>query len=108
VVRAENNGRDVKDSLGYDIFIVEGKSTKVTIRDQEHKSTFELDPSTKPKQITYHTSTGTEVPGIYELNGDHWKICTRNAGRPTSWNDPGCLLIEYERLKPTTKSPSGN
>src|SRR4051812_35232306 len=103
VVRAENNGADVKDRLGYDTFIVEGKSTKVIFRGEERKSNFEIDPSKQPKQITYITPKGTEVPGIYELDGDHWKVLSRNAGRPTSWDDPGGALMVYERVKATDK-----
>jgi uncharacterized protein (TIGR03067 family) len=100
VVRAENNGMNVKGNLGYEEFVIEGKTTKVMYRGEERKSSFEIDPSKKPKWITFITPKGTEIPAIYELKGDKWRVLSRNAGRPEKWDDPGCALMEYERVKP--------
>jgi uncharacterized protein (TIGR03067 family) len=88
VMRAENSGIDVKDRLGYDEFIIEGTATKVIFRGEERKGSFEIDPQQKPKWITFTPPNGGQVPAIYELKGDHWKVLSRNAGRPQKMGRP--------------------
>jgi uncharacterized protein (TIGR03067 family) len=100
IVRAEQEGNDVKGQLGYDEFLIEGNSSQVRIKGEVRKGRFQIDPSKTPKQITVAPPGGGEVLGIYELNGDTWKILVPKVGdgRPTSFKDAG-LLLEYERVK---------
>jgi uncharacterized protein (TIGR03067 family) len=100
IVRAENNGVNVKEGLGYDEFIIDGTTTRVIYKGEERKGSFEIDPAKEPKWITFTAPMGPPaIPAIYELNGDHWKVLSRDASRPEGWNAPGCALFEYERAK---------
>ncbi len=100
VVRAEQEGKDVRDHLGYDEFLIEGNVSLVQYEGQERKSQFEIDPTKTPKEITYTTSEGVEIRGIYELNGDTWKELLSEAGkeRPKNLKNVG-FLYEHKRMK---------
>ena len=101
VVRAESEGKDVKGQLGYEEVVIEGNSSLVRDEGEVRKSRFQVDPAKTPKQITFITPKGDEVLGIYELNGDTWKILVAKvgAGRPKSFKDAG-LFFEHQRAKP--------
>jgi uncharacterized protein (TIGR03067 family) len=99
VVRAENNGADVKDRLGYEQFTVEGNTVRVVRNGEERKSSFELDPSHDPKWINFTTPRGDQSQGIYELKADTWRTMSSGRGRPATFEDAGAALFVYERVK---------
>jgi len=57
--------------------------------DRYGKLTLKLDPSVKPKTIdlTLAAEKDTTLEGIYQLDGDTWKICLKVSGkeRPTKF-----------------------
>jgi uncharacterized protein (TIGR03067 family) len=72
------------------------------------ESTFTLDPKAKPKGITVKVGSGPlkgkELPGIYELDGDDFKICLNVEGteRPKEFKGDagsGCMLQVCKRAK---------
>ncbi len=74
-----------------------------------HKGTFSLDLAKKPKTIDVIFSEGPEAgkvyKGIYELDGDTYKVCMAVPGkdRPTAFETkPGsnCVLEVLKRAKP--------
>ena len=48
---------------------------------------------------TFTTPKGTQVPGIYELKGDHWKVLSHDKGRPEGWDAPSGFRVEYDRAQ---------
>lgn len=72
------------------------------------EGTFKLDPGKKPKQIDETISSGFSkgkvMLAIYEIDGDHHKICfpEEGKGRPTSFSSlpgSGQLLQFWKRVK---------
>lgn len=100
MVRAEQDGKDIRERIGYNQIVVEGNATLVSSRGKIIKSQFTIDPAKKPKQITFITQTGDEVRGIYELKGDRWRqlLTSSDKERPKNFKDVG-LFYEFERAK---------
>lgn len=76
--------------------VIKGNRFTSTGMDALYTGTLELDMSTSPRQLNMKFDAGPEKgntnPGIYELDGDTWKIClaTRGAVRPLSFaSTPG-------------------
>ncbi|MEO2091338.1 MAG: TIGR03067 domain-containing protein [Gemmataceae bacterium] len=72
-------------------------------RDGEYK----LDPAAKPKTIDL-ISDGRTAPGIYELDGDTFKLCMsegQNAIRPTEFKAGGMrtVVVTFKRVKDEEK-----
>jgi uncharacterized protein (TIGR03067 family) len=72
-------------------------------RDGEYK----LDPTAKPKTIDL-ISDGRPAPGIYELDGDTFKLCMSegsNAVRPTEFKAGGMrtVVVTFKRVKDEEK-----
>jgi len=96
---------DIKD---YKI-VVKGEKRSVMKGDEAaSESTFTLDPKTKPKAITVKVESGPlkgkELLGIYQLDGDDFKICLNVNGteRPkefTAEAGSGCMLQVCKRKK---------
>ncbi|MHC4399888.1 MAG: TIGR03067 domain-containing protein, partial [Planctomycetota bacterium] len=67
---------------------------------------FQLDPSTRPKAITFSQWPTKHLFGVYELEEDRLRIAYREEGpRPTEFtSEPGSnvTLLELERLRPGT------
>ena len=72
------------------------------------KGTFKLDASKKPKTIDLQPASAAAkiqpILGIYEFDGDTWKICYANPGkeRPTEFTakeESGHTLAMWEREK---------
>lgn len=75
---------------------------------REDECVYTLDSKASPKQLDFTPPMEKKpVLGIYELNGDTWKLCLRHAGsdkgRPTelaSKLDSECVLLVLKRQKP--------
>ena len=70
------------------------------------KGTFKIDASKKPKTIDFQPAAAKAQPllGIYEFDGDAWRICYANPGkeRPTEFTPKegtGYTLAVWEREK---------
>ena len=72
------------------------------------KGTFKMDASKKPKTIDLQSASaaakGQPILGIYDFDGDRWKICYANPGkeRPTDFTvkeGSGHTLAVWEREK---------
>ena len=73
------------------------------------EATVKLDPTTKPKTIditfTEGEHKGKTVLGIYEFEGDTFRVCITRPdrdGRPTEFSakaGSGCTLVVYKREK---------
>jgi uncharacterized protein (TIGR03067 family) len=52
--------------------------------DEQNKGTFAVDPTVMPKTIDIAVGEGGKfkILGIYELEGDTYKICSANPGKP--------------------------
>ncbi|WP_165067288.1 TIGR03067 domain-containing protein [Paludisphaera rhizosphaerae] len=76
-------------------------------RQPETQGTVKLDPKQTPKHYDFKTLGGVVVPGIYELDGDAFKVCLGSPGdRPSTFaTQPGDrrTLIVYKREKPPQK-----
>jgi len=87
------------------------KAINVTINENSYKSeradgqdegTFKLNESGSPKIMDLTAGNGSDVPAIYEINGDTFKACyaVGSASRPTefkSTEDSNHILVVYKR-----------
>jgi uncharacterized protein (TIGR03067 family) len=85
---------------------------KYTLKQEDNvvsKGTAKIDPSKKPKTIditpTEGDGQGTAMLGIYEINGDTYKVCYVPGGkdRPTKFaSEEGSdyILFVFKRVKP--------
>ena len=62
-------GLDLKYVFSADKMTVKGKNKP------DKPGTYQVNPSTNPKQMDLHLSDGTIVKAIYELQGDALKLC---------------------------------
>lgn len=65
---------------------------------------FHLDPTKNPKQIDF-TDRGKPALGIYELDGDHWKVAMIKPGalRPTDFSPADrTMVLDLRRGEPST------
>jgi uncharacterized protein (TIGR03067 family) len=63
---------------------------------------FTIDPTKKPKETTDRLPDGTEIKGIYELDGDTLKSCVAPPGkdRPTEFKGKGGNTVRvFKRVK---------
>jgi uncharacterized protein (TIGR03067 family) len=63
---------------------------------------FTIDPAKKPKETTDKLPDGTEIKGIYELDGDTLKSCVAPPGkdRPTEFKGTGGNTVRvFKRVK---------
>jgi uncharacterized protein (TIGR03067 family) len=89
---------------------VAGEKYTLKVGDQEIEGTHKLDPTTKPKRIdavrTKGPQKGEKMVGIYELDGDTFRVCFAAAGkadRPTEFKSAagsGHRLLVLKREKP--------
>jgi uncharacterized protein (TIGR03067 family) len=89
--------------------VIKGDQFTVTAAEATYRGTFKLDPTQKPKTIDFTFTEGPEKGnvslGIYELDGDSWRICLGLTGkpRPTAFvtkKDTGHALEVLKRAKP--------
>ncbi len=75
-----------------------------------YEGTFELNPSTNPRQLNMNFDVGSEKGNvnlcIYELAGDIWKLCiaTRGSLRPAAFLSTPGTGIALQVLQRTTPS----
>ena len=102
---------DALKGLQY-VFTADGKFRMEKDGEAMMEGTYTLDPSKKPKQIDYKIEKaksdafkGTTSLGIYELDGDTYKVCRTwpdNDTRPTEYSgakDSKQILSEFKREK---------
>ena len=70
---------------------------------RDKKGTYRLDPTAKPKTIDLVEGNGQTALGIYELDGDTFKICLaegQNAARPTEFKPAGArvVVVTFKRM----------
>jgi uncharacterized protein (TIGR03067 family) len=83
------------------------KDDKLTIKIGENVSkvyTIKIDPDKKPKTIDLILKTGDQTlteTGIYELDGDTWKVCNDDSGatRPTEYGTKEGTRLELIMMK---------
>jgi uncharacterized protein (TIGR03067 family) len=69
------------------------------------RGTLKIDPTKRPKQMDATSPTGEVSPGIYEVEGDDYRVCFAPPGqeRPTAFgSEPGSGTIYqvWKRAKP--------
>ena len=90
--------------------VLSGGETKISMNNQQAGAAkLKIDPTKKPKQITYtHTdgpNKGKVQVGIYELKGDDLKLCLAAPGvkeRPKEFEatqGSGCRVTVWKRAK---------
>jgi uncharacterized protein (TIGR03067 family) len=74
--------------------VIQGNRFTSTGMGAIYEGTLELDPSARPPRFDMKFDAGPEKgntnPGIYQLNGDGWKLClaTRGKVRPKAFTSP--------------------
>lgn len=116
VVAVEENGAALPDDK-----LREANGT-VTIEGDKHTLkyngqlvgtvTITIDPTAKPRRYDMTIPEGPEKGkvqlGIYELDGETWKLCLNKTGgdRPTEFSgkaDSGWVLVVMKKVKPTVE-----
>jgi uncharacterized protein (TIGR03067 family) len=103
----ERDGKKAPDEELADVFVTH-EGNKVTVREGGKvivQGTIELDPTKKPRAVDF-TSTagedkGTTYLGIYEFDGDSYRLCLAGPGkkRPTKFSSKLGSLLVYKRGK---------
>ena len=106
--KAELRGVTMNDDFLKSIVLkLEAGKYEVTAENVD-KSTYTIDPASKPKTIditgTEGPNVGKKIPAIYELDGDTLRICygLRGSPRPTEFKSvkgTQAFLITYQRKK---------
>jgi uncharacterized protein (TIGR03067 family) len=84
---------------------IKGSAFKILNLGSDSGGTFTVDDSKRPKQIDVNHDGGGEIlKGIYELNGDNFRVCYAKgaAARPEAFSttsDSQQVMITYERKK---------
>jgi uncharacterized protein (TIGR03067 family) len=114
VAALEVDGQTVPDAARSNArVVVEGNRFSNTGMGAVYKGTIEIDPSARPRRLDMLFDAGPEKGnknlGIYELDGDEWKIClaTRGAVRPSSFaTTPGSGLALEVLARGEAPSPA--
>jgi uncharacterized protein (TIGR03067 family) len=74
---------------------------------ESREGDYKLDPAAKPKSIDL-INMGRTAPGIYELDGDTFKLCMTegaNAARPEEFKPDGkrAVVVTFKRVKEDKK-----
>ncbi len=103
----ETDGKKAPDEELANVFVTH-EGNKVTVRKGDKvivQGTIELDPTKKPKTLDF-TSTARENKGqiylgIYEFDGDSYRLCLAGPGkkRPDEFSSKLGALIVYKRDK---------
>jgi uncharacterized protein (TIGR03067 family) len=106
-VSVETDGKKAPDEELADVFVTH-EGNKVTVRKGDKvivQGTIELDATKKPRTVDF-TSTaaenkGTIYPGIYEFDGDSYRLCLAAPGkkRPTEFSSRLGTLLVYKRAR---------
>jgi len=103
IVALEMDGQAV-EPLGDARIVIEGSRFTTTGMGDEYAGTITLDSSVSPARIDMKFESGPEKGntnlGIYQLDGDSWKIClaTRGTKRPKKFASPPDSGIALETL----------
>ena len=103
IVSLEMDGQ--KMSGGGARIVVQGNRFTSIAMGATYEGTVEVEESTSPKRFDLHFDEGPEKGntslGIYELDGDSWKICltTRGSERPKKFAAPPGTGIALEILQ---------
>jgi uncharacterized protein (TIGR03067 family) len=112
IVSIEIEGMKQPDEIvkGYPKLLLKGDQFTMDSPGGAHKGTYKVDLAKKPKQMDITFTDGPEkgktLLGIYELNGDTYKVCLAmadNKNRPTEFaSKPGSgnVLEVLKREKP--------
>lgn len=81
-----------------------GETWAVSVNGQEEKGTYKENATKKPKEITFVSDSGSERQGIYDLDGDNFKICVSEPGgtRPTEFDSKAgsqSMYLVFKRKK---------
>jgi uncharacterized protein (TIGR03067 family) len=88
--------------------VIRGNKFTIPSGDVPYRGTFKVDVSSKPKQIDVSFTEGPEkgksLLGIYELEGDTYKVCLAFPGKPrpkafATKAGSGCVLEVLKREK---------
>jgi len=109
MVSGEKDGKNVAEqTIKTAKLVIKGDQHDFRIGDETFKGTLKVDPSKKPKTID---ATDTEGPfkgktllGIYELDGDNFKVCFAKPGedRPKEFSTKsgtGHILYVWKKEK---------
>jgi uncharacterized protein (TIGR03067 family) len=100
VTAATYGGDDYPSAVGTK-WTLKDDGTAVRDRPNQGLATakFEIDPKADPKAFDWHTGEGFTFLGVYELDGDTFKVCLRaDAARPTKLTDTrGSYVFEFKR-----------
>ncbi len=109
MVSGEKDGKPVAEqTIKAAKLVIKGDQHDVKIGDEGYKGTHKIDPSKKPKTIdatdTDGPFKGKTVHGIYELDGDTFKVCFAKPGedRPKEFSTKsgtGHILHVWKREK---------
>jgi len=97
------NGKPLEaDVLSAITVTISETSYKTERSNGQDEGTFKLDESTTPKTMNLTSTSGREVPAIYEIEGDTFKACyaVGNASKPTefkSTEDSNHIFVTYKR-----------
>jgi uncharacterized protein (TIGR03067 family) len=107
----EEDGRKFSDEEIKDVITTSDGSGAASVRRGEKvlaEATVKLDPTTKPRTIdiafTEGDRKGKTVLGIYEIEGDTFRVCCARPGdgRPVEFSakaGSGCTIVVYQREK---------
>jgi uncharacterized protein (TIGR03067 family) len=94
------------DDVSKIVLVMKGGNYTVEGVDQELKGTLTFDPTKKPKTVERKETEGPDKGetryGIYELNGDEFKLCFASTGkdRPGKFTgEQGHQLFVFKRKK---------
>ena len=113
IAALEMDGQPV-GPIGDARIVIEGSRFTSTGMGAEYGGTISLDSSVSPSRIDMKFDSGPEKGntnlGIYQLDGDSWKLClaTRGAVRPAKFVSPpdsGIALETLVRAKAAPKAP---
>jgi uncharacterized protein (TIGR03067 family) len=109
IVSAEHDGQKTRPERTRCVKVVI-IGEKLTVKgDKGVNSIIKIDPSKAPRHINIMPEDGPDkgkvLQGIYQLQGDSWKLCIGQPGkpRPTEFAAPahsGHMLIDLKREKP--------
>ena len=93
-----------RDQLANVTLIIKDKTFKISGLDGDNGGTFSLDSAKEPKQMDIHPDSGDNMPAIYEIGADTFRVCYGMDGgaRPASFSstaDSGPLMITYKKKK---------
>jgi uncharacterized protein (TIGR03067 family) len=111
LIAKEENGKKFSEEEIKDVIATNDGAGKVSVRHGDKvmgEATVKLNPTTKPKTIDFTFTEGEQKgktrPGIYEIDGDTFRVCVARPGdeRPAEFSakaGSGRTLVVYKRQK---------